>query len=281
MRHTTLLAFLAVALIHSRGEDAKYYSEPTPDYNQTYERKQQQNDSGSPKHSQGRDFYFDEYEGDGSDYKSHVYGEDSDYYVFRNANARKTARVGSGGASRKISGELDEVSTLNLENRRGTRESHHVVRLRLEDTGTILVDLGPTTLSNLDLEPGDRVEIQGRNGRINEKTVFFATQLKVNGQTFRIPRGESSRAVEFRGEVEGYEPLWIKDQWGDGHRVLKLTNTGGETRFIDLPADVSWRDLDIRLGCDVELRGTTRSIGNHQVVAANSVRVDGEEKIRW
>jgi hypothetical protein len=95
----------------------------------------------------------------------------------------------------QLRGELEAWQRKNLE---GQRDAHTLVRMRLENGRSAIVNLGPNVdLARLDLEQGDRITVQGVRGMINGRPVVMAQRVGVGDRNIRMnnwqPRQSASR----------------------------------------------------------------------------------------
>jgi len=79
-----------------------------------------------------------------------------------------------------VQGKVESFRRISLQ---GEDERHQLLKVRLRDNSTELVNLGPeTTLNELDLMKGDSITIKGQTNYIDGKEVIFAEKIKVDGQ---------------------------------------------------------------------------------------------------
>ena len=77
-----------------------------------------------------------------------------------------------------------------------SREKNLLVRLELKNGKTCVVDLGRgTTLSDLDIDNGSKVRLQGQRKMVNGKALIIARKISVDGDSTRI-RGGSRQNVD-------------------------------------------------------------------------------------
>lgn len=88
-------------------------------------------------------------------------------------------------------GTLEDVTKVDLDNQQ--REDNLVVRLEMKDGRSCVADLGAgTELSDLNLDKGDTVWIQGDRKKVDGKTLIVAKKIRVEGDQTRL-RGSGSQ----------------------------------------------------------------------------------------
>lgn len=98
----------------------------------------------------------------------------------RNAYSSSTYGYNRTSNDAEIQGKVENFRNISLQ---GEKDSHRLVRIRMQDGETKIVNLGPETrLSDLDLQSGDQVSIKGQEKTIDGRTVIFADQVKVDGR---------------------------------------------------------------------------------------------------
>lgn len=81
----------------------------------------------------------------------------------------------------QLRGELEDWTTVQL---RGQPDAHTLVRLRVADGTSKVVNLGPNvSLTRLDLDSGDRLEVFGDRGQINGRDVLMAKRMRIGETT--------------------------------------------------------------------------------------------------
>ena len=199
--------------------------------------------------------------------------------IIRVNRQRTQARRGSQQA---IQGRIDKFRHLNLRSQGGQRQEHSLVRLKLQDGRTAVVDLGrKVDLEDLDLQKGDRIRIRGTRGTIDGRPALMANQIQVGGETISIQRprtgsgrqGSQGQTFTVTGRVNGYQILSIGA--GDQERVLlNLRLNDGRSLLVDSSdysrGDLNLRDLDI--GDRVVIRGHTRNLQGKTILLADDIR---------
>lgn len=135
------------------------------------------------------DYYSDEDDPADYDYWDSPY--DFDY---RTAADRPLQRF-------ELHGELDAWQRRDLE---GQRNAHTLVRLRMEDGASAVVNLGPNVeLDRLRLDGGDMVAVRGVRGSIDGQAVLMAQAVHVDDRTVRMTNWSVGRLAANESRRQG------------------------------------------------------------------------------
>ncbi len=95
-----------------------------------------------------------------------------------------------------VTGTVESFHRVPFNQRQGEQGKHTLVRIRLEDGRSTLVDLGPRwDLQDLELKQGNHVRMTGEMGTIDGHWALLADQIQAHGQTWNVFRGQDSRQV--------------------------------------------------------------------------------------
>jgi len=98
---------------------------------------------------------------------------------------------------------------------RGAAGAHTLVRMRLDDGRSMIVNLGPRlTVDRLQLNRGDRVSVQGSRGSINNTPVLMTSRVRVDGETWSTNTGGVERPTSDRRMRDR------PSDWGQGQRQV-------------------------------------------------------------
>ena len=156
---------------------------------------QQQNNMSSERRAALKHYRAGYYAGyrrgynDGSDgYVLYLFG-DTDQQSAQSGQSQRS-RDGSqrqssrGRGLQQVSGEILRLKRIPLRN---TNIQHTAVLLKTNDGKRRVVDLGPTqNLRQLDLQEGDQVSVRGGIVRIGDSRIFFARQVRSDGETVNV-----------------------------------------------------------------------------------------------
>ncbi len=134
------------------------------------------------------DFYTDEDDPVDYDY----WDSRRDYDFTSQANQQDRQRMIQNA---ELRGRLDGWQRRNLQ---GQKDAHTLVRVRMENGRSAIVNLGPNVeLSRLDLQDGDRIAVAGKRGTIDGKDVLMAQKVRTGDKIVRMnnwePQQQSSR----------------------------------------------------------------------------------------
>ena len=100
--------------------------------------------------------------------------------------------------SRHVSGTITDVRTVNLP---GQDQAWMIAKVEQPDGGTCTVLLGPEDrVKQYDVQPGDRVNVDGFIAGSRERGVLAARRVQINGQTFTTGGAMSPQQFEERRE---------------------------------------------------------------------------------
>lgn len=168
----------------------------------------------------------------------------------------------------------------------GAGAMHQVVLLSDADNRYV-VDLGPAeALSEINLQLGDNVSVEGKLGRVGPRAVLFADQLMAQGQeplniqqdleleTEALPR-QPARAQDITGDIIGIKEVMLEN--GNSHTVA-LVNTENEGAMpIDLGASQQFAGFGIGEGDTITVTAHLVPVGEYLVGWADQLDLKGEK----
>ncbi len=195
----------------------------------------------------------------------------------------------------QLQGQLESWQRKNLD---GQRDAHTLVRMRLQNGNSAIVNLGPNVdLNRLNLDRGDRIVVDGRRGSIDGRTVLMAQRVRAGDRTVRMnnwepdqrqarnqsrydrsqmQRGDQARSnnkAQTQGYVEAWQRVNLRGQ-PDAHTVLRVRLQDGNAKLINLGPNVSVSRLNLDRGDRIMVQGERGSINGRVVLAAEKVRLD-------
>lgn len=222
-----------------------------------------------------------------------AYGwHDSEFrYTTSDQNGSSSSTASTHGANRSSESERSEskgsrdrvafagrVESFKRTHLKGQKDEHTLVRLRMKDTSKRIVDLGPRVdLSTLDLEPGDRVSVEGRKGTISGQNVLMASTVHVDGDVTHVgglSHGKGGRAT-LQGRIDGFKRVDLPEG-PDDHLLLRVTLEDGTQRVIDMGPTTRMSQLDLQNGQQIMVEGPKRQYEGRTIVRAEKLRLGGE-----
>jgi hypothetical protein len=221
----------------------------------------------------------------------------------RSAQARSSQQ--RFGEQITLNGRLDGFRHVNLRTQQNERNQHSLVRVRLENGRSAIVDLGPKKdLDDLNLQTGKPISIQGRRGTIDGRSVVHANRIRFDGETHQIqrsardrqpgdrpqgdrPQGDRQEDRDFtvRGTVRGYDLLSMRTGT-DTLALLNLHLQDGRSILIDAGSEYTIGDFNLRkldLDDRIIIRGQKKTIEGKPVLVVESIGAvsptDGMEQI--
>ena len=184
-------------------------------------------------------------------------------------------------AARTISGKIQSVRPVRLTNSEGATAEHTIIKLEFRDGRSVLVNLGPGKNPQGDnLGQGDSVEIIGSPGKIQDRRVFFARDVKVNrrGASTREANPDIPTTVQVRGIVEDSQRFFLYPG-GQSKPLLRVRFENGRTALIDLGPETSWFDLEVEEDASVVVHGWPKTIDGRRVIQAKTISVNGDTMV--
>ena len=212
-----------------------------------------------------------DYDGDGTiDAVETIYA--LDYVNARDTSKRRMDTVNR--RPRTVSGELTNLKKIELSSRYGG--PHMVGRVKTDRGTTAKVDLGPAAqVEGLGLTEGDRVDVEGRRGRINDKAMLLATKITSDGTTKQIDRPKPSGLRRVKGEVIGLKTTKFRGR-ADESVVAEMRLASGREVTVNLGSQTALTPLNIQQGGQVSLIGRPGSVNDRPALIATSVYADGK-----
>jgi hypothetical protein len=175
--------------------------------------------------------------------------------------------------SRPIEGKLTEIKTIQL---RYMDEPHMVGKVVTQD-GIIRADLGPQKqLEPLKMSEGDTITVVGREARIKDRRLLFATRIKLGDQQVTVDRGRLDGQRRIRGTVVGIDRMTVT-QTGRDHTIARIRTDRDFIVPVELGSAQAAQRLSIREGDRITVLGNRGKIDNRVALFANQVRLnDGE-----
>lgn len=237
-----------------------------------------------------RDYGWHDHSYDNASYR---YGEPaSDTRSQQGKSDTDSRQRSSVDSQQRIAGTIDGFRKLD------SRDEHTLVRLRLRDGRTRVVDLGSRVdPERLDLSYGDRVQIRGMRDRHQGREVLTATSIKIDGDRTRLrersdeqgTQGEGSKAGSdtreasaqrsrdgqtFAGRLDGFKKTSLDGR--EERLLVRMTLEDGTRRIVDLGPSARLKDLDLEQGDHVSVRGERRTIDGRTVLVADRLRIEGQ-----
>jgi hypothetical protein len=191
------------------------------------------------------------------------------------SNQRSDRRQASGDRQRqmsrrgRISGTIQEKRTVRVDG-----EQQVIARVRNNEGRTARVLLGKQEdLSRLDLQSGDRVQVEGVRAKLNNDTVLHATRITSGDRTVRNePPQQKTRRIQ--GEVVSKQTKTFGNK--DGEFVMATIRTDeGRNQKVLLGRKDRLEQLDLQQGDQVKVTAAPCKINDQQALAAKQISTDG------
>ncbi|QDT14456.1 hypothetical protein [Alienimonas californiensis] len=211
-----------------------------------------------------------DYDGDGRiDAVETIYA--LDYVAARDASRQRMDRASQ--RPRKVDGELTNLRKIELS---GYGGPHMVGRVRT-DRGTVAkVDFGPAAqVEELKLTEGDRVDVEGRRGRINDRAMLLASKVSSDGNTVQIDRPKPSGLRRVKGEITGLKNVRFRG-FGDQSVIADMRLVSGREVTVNLGEKTKLAPLTLEQGDEISLIARPGSLNDEPALIATLVYADGQ-----
>ncbi len=197
----------------------------------------------------------------------------------REQGQSQSARQSAGGskqqsATAKIAGELQDMRKIRM---RDSEQQFVIARVRTDEGRTAKVLLGKQQqLSGFDLSDGDRIEVEGRRGRINDQPVLVASKVKAGGKAMQVEIDRMNQPVrQFKGEIvrtqttrfQGHDKPFV---------VAEMRCQDGSSKLVNLGPKDKFADVDVKQAEEVCVLAAMGRIDGKKALIAEEVSVDGE-----
>lgn len=204
-------------------------------------------------------------------------GQNDQYALSYRAQDRRE-RMDDRGQSRshklhfRVEGELQDLDAIQLS---GVKGKEVIGRLKTDEGRTAKVAFGPQDqLDNLELEEGDRVTVQGKVGRINDRTMLMAYRVQSDGRTVRVERPRGEGLQRFQGEVLGTRSAQLRDVDRE-QLVARIRLDEGRTLEAILGPRSQLEKLDLQVGDQVAMLAHRARLNQQRALVAEQVSADG------
>ncbi|MEQ8846979.1 hypothetical protein [Botrimarina sp.] len=152
-----------------------------------------------------------------------------------------------------------------------------LAKLDTRDGDSMNVWLGhEQDVSQLDLQQGDRVRVEGVRARIDGQQVLLAKRVSAGGDSITNDLPKRQQWQRLSGEVREVSKTSGRDRDTE-HTVVKVDlDRSGKAKRIDLGPSDELGQLDIRDGDQIKVLARQGRIGGESILIAQIVRVNGE-----
>jgi hypothetical protein len=165
------------------------------------------------------------------------------------------------------------------------------VRLEFLDGRTAIVNLGPKFFeTRRRLSVGDLVQITGTPGKIENRTVLFAREVRLQKAELSDPFAQNSSQqnrtsersrttkVQLRGVVEDSHRAFLYPD-GQAQPLLRVRLENGWSALVDLGPNTSVADLELKENASIVVYGTPDFWDGQQIIRADMVAVNGDTTV--
>ncbi len=181
-----------------------------------------------------------------------------------------------------ISGAITETDEVTI----GDSDPYTFVKLRDDSGATGWVSLGPSQdIHDLDLQRNDRIEVLAIPVELQGETVYYANQLRADGQTMRLSQkqgGQGARVQpagmggmqQISGAIVSKKELTIGDS--DPYTFVQVRGDDGRTEWVNLGPSDQVEDLDLSRNDRISVLATETDIHGETIFHARQVSANGQ-----
>lgn len=138
-----------------------------------------------------------------------------------NSAGSQSASAQSSTQPRTVEGKIRDLRSIDLQNADRERARHHLVRLEFLDGRTTIVNLGPKFFeTRRRLSVGDIVQITGAPGKIQNRTVLFAREVRLQKAELNDPFTQNSSRQNSTSEKIRTSKVQLRGVVEDSHRAF-------------------------------------------------------------
>jgi len=195
-------------------------------------------------------------------------------------------------APKKTSPSITAITGLVLKEKDVTFKqksgANRVILIKTDDDKRLAVDLGPTqNLKDFASLLGKNIQAEGRLVRIGNRMVLMANQLTVNGKTTQIlrlihpitPKDTGTDYFDLPHTLRGHfinEKTITVQNTGNQDKIILLKTDDDQLFVTDLGPSDAAAEIQFKLNQPVEVSGSWVRVGDHPVLLAREVTVNGQ-----
>lgn len=163
--------------------------------------------------------------------------------------------------------DLQEVSLARFE------QTHQVARVADAGGRTAKVDLGPADqLGPLSLAQGDRIDVVGHRGMINDRPVLMAVEVSKEGQSAKVTRPDDGYMKRVRGEIQETRTATFRGR-DEPQVIARVSMAGGRQSSVILGPESKLQGLDLGQGTSAAMLVRPARLNGEQAMVAEQIRV--------
>jgi len=181
-----------------------------------------------------------------------------------------------------ISGTITAADEVTI----GDSDPYTFVKLRDDSGATGWVSLGPSrNLEDLDLRRNDRIEVLAFPVELQGATVYYANQLRTDGQTMRLSQKEGGQGARIQpagmGQLQQVSGTIVKKTEitigdSDPYTFVEVRDDDGKTQWVNLGPSDQVEDLDLSRNDRISVLATETDIHGETIFHAQQVSANGQ-----
>ncbi len=174
---------------------------------------------------------------------------------------------------RQVSAEIQKLERVTVP---GMQHPTVVALLQAQDGTQLTADLGaPRKVQELDLQEGDRVQVQGRVVRIRGGKILFADQVQANGRTVQLTPQFQRGQKRVSGEIARLKQVQPPGRQESTQLAVVQTDQGRRVP-VNLGSTRKLQQLSLQQGDQVEIVGQVLDVRGYPILIAQQVESQGQ-----
>lgn len=182
------------------------------------------------------------------------------------------------GDTERVSGRVKTLKRVNLV---GMDQEQAIARVGTQSGKTARVYLGSADyLRKIDLQEGDRIQVQGHRGKVNDKGVLIASKVSANGSQNKIRPARRGNLEKLSGQITRVKTAAFKNSGVPDQVFARIKLEENVNTVVNLGPVDQLQDTDPKKweGKEVTLLAHRATIGGATALVAHQMRV-GDQTI--
>ena len=172
-----------------------------------------------------------------------------------------------------VNATIDSLQSMNMV---GMDKKFQVAKVSTDDGKRLAVWMGlASDLSKLNLFEGDQVEVRGCKGRLNDRTILFAKQVRHDGQSVTIESPGRTKMKRIKAEVLQTRTVKFRNI-EQPHVVARVRTQSGSTEMVNMGPKSKYRGVEIGEGTELKLLVRQGRLNGKEALIAQEVNVNGK-----
>lgn len=172
-----------------------------------------------------------------------------------------------------VTAKIDSLQSMNMV---GMDKKFQVAKVSTDEDKQLAVWLGQASdLSKLNLSEGDQIEVRGCKGRINDRTVMIAKEVRHDGQQVSVKSPGKTKMKRVKAEVLQTRTVKFRNL-DQPHIVARVRTPSGSTEMVNMGPKSKYENVEIGEGTEVKLLVRQGRLNGQEALIAQEVNVNGK-----